>query len=192
MNIPEEIELCLTQISRLRWALQIASALSFLHNKNLFFVSLNPSTVWLKDDLSATLVELSGMAYKWEQGYGGTAEAYDAPGRYSDSWPDDQETWVKFFQDIYAFGSLLYFIIKEEDSPHRLATPMEFPDVCGIACDDVIWRCWHKEYTTMAEVSADLRVVVQGQGLEMLGEDDIVLDPSVIQLKGRDIFDEVA
>jgi len=67
---------------------------------------------------------------------------------------------------------------------------MEFPDVSRITGGDIIWKCWQKEYTTIVEVSDDLKELCTRQGLELLGEDDIVLDPSVSQLKGYDMFEE--
>jgi len=74
-------------------------------------------------------------------------------------------------------------------SSHRLATPMKFL-VSNFAGVDIVWKCWQKKYTTMAEVSMDLREFAERQGFEIWGEDDILLDSSVSQVKGHDIFGE--
>ena len=56
--------------------------------------------------------------------------------------------------------------------------------------DEIIRKCWMREFETMSEVVEALKVVIVGQGLEING-DDVVVDDSVGQFEGAGVFAEM-
>lgn len=151
------------------------------------FLHLSPSSVCLRNDLSAVLIDLSGATYHENLGSSSAAIAYDAPGRANSAWADDPDTWVKPWQDIFAFGSLLYFFMQERDPDYVCGGA--FPSLEGVEGKEIIDKCWQKRYANIGEVSRDLRAWVVREGLDMKGEDDIDVDESISTLKGTNEFE---
>jgi hypothetical protein len=152
---------------------------------------LGPSTVCLRDDLSAVLTQLYGCAYKENHGHVGIEEGYYAPGRPSVQQVQRPETWIQPSQDIFAFGSFLYYLVKGENPPFLHSVKLDYPSVEGLIGGAIVLKCWKMEYETMREVLQDLRRLIVEQGLA-IKEDDIDVDESVAQLQGYSYWVEMA
>jgi serine/threonine protein kinase len=131
---------CRLIICRLRWALNIASALAFLHTKNIVFEGLSPDTIHLRSNLSAALVNLDVAAYKEQPGSGGVADGYKSPDWLQMPLADQPETWITPSQDIYTFGSLLYYLLVEED-PEPWKDEEDMPELEENDLDEIIRKC---------------------------------------------------
>lgn len=174
-------------VFRLRWALNIASALAFLHSKNIIFEGLSPNTIHLRSDLSAALVDLDVAAYREQTGTSGIADGYRSPDWLEEPFPEQPETWLKPSQDIYAFGSLLYYLLLEED-PDPWDDEEDMPELEENDLDEIIRKCWVREFGSMDEVVDAVKAVVAQEGLELKGEDDVVVDISVERYEAVGIF----
>ncbi|PQE33367.1 serine threonine kinase protein [Rutstroemia sp. NJR-2017a WRK4] len=173
---------------RLRWALNIASALAFLHTKNIIFEGLSPDNINLRPDLSAALVNLDVAGYREQSGSDGTADGYGSPDWHGSPLSDEPETWIKPSQDIYAFGSLLYYLWMEDEpwaEEYNLMDDLEENDL-----DEIIRKCWVNEFGSMDEVVEAVKKLVAQEGLEMSGEDDIAVGASVEQFEAAGCFAE--
>ncbi|PQE20094.1 kinase-like domain protein [Rutstroemia sp. NJR-2017a BBW] len=169
---------------KLRWALNIASALAFLHTKNIIFEGLSPHNIELRSDLSAALVNLDAAAYREQPGSGGPELGYGSPDSHQSPLPDRPETWIKPSQDIYAFGSLLYYLWMEDDP----IAEEDMEDLEENDLDEIIRKCWVNEFGSMDEVLEAVKNVVAQEGLELSGEDDIAVDASVEQFEAAGYF----
>jgi hypothetical protein len=176
--------------TRLRWALNIASALAFLHTKSIIFEGLSPNTVHLRSDLSAALANLDVAAYKEQPGSDGVVDGYLSPDWFQKPLADQPETWIKASQDVFAFGSLLYFLMHEHD-PESFENEEDMPELKDGDMSDIIRKCWLKEYENMDEVVVALTDVVHEQGLELNGKDDIRVDSSAEQFEACGIFSQM-
>ncbi|TVY58561.1 Receptor-interacting serine/threonine-protein kinase, partial [Lachnellula suecica] len=136
---------------KLRWALNIASALAFLHTKSIIFEGLSPNTVHLRSDLSAVLVNLDVAAYKEQPGSDGVADGYLSPDWHQSPLADQPETWITTKQDVFAFGSLLYYLVEEED-PESFEGEDDMPELEEGGLGDIVRKCWLGEFETMDEV----------------------------------------
>lgn len=174
-------------IFRFRWALNIASALAFLHTKNIIFEGLSPNTIHLRSDLSAALVDLDVAAYREQPGSGGVEDGYRSPDWLEMPAQDQPETWIKPSQDIYAFGSFLYYLLMEEN-PDDWEDEEDMPELEENETDEIIRKCWIKEFTSMSEVVDAVKAVAVSEGLELIGDDDILVDASVEQFEAAGIF----
>ncbi|TVY23451.1 hypothetical protein LHYA1_G007894 [Lachnellula hyalina] len=153
---------------KLRWALNIASALAFLHTKNIVFEGLSPNTIRLRSDLSAALVDLDAAAYKEQTGSDGMADGYRCPDWVEAPLADQAETWITPSQDIYAFGSLMYYLLVEED-PEPWKDEEDMPELEENDLDEIIRKCWVREFGSMAEVVKAVKMIVAQEGLELSG-----------------------
>ncbi|KAH6710831.1 kinase-like domain-containing protein [Leptodontidium sp. MPI-SDFR-AT-0119] len=173
---------------KLRWALNIASALAFLHSKNIIFEGLSPNTVHLRADFSAALVNLDVAAYREQGGTDDIAIGYRGPDWDDCALAEQPETWITHRQDLYGFGSLLYYLLMEED-PNQWKDEEEMRDQLDEEdrMDEIIRKCWMREFGAMGEVVEALKGVIVRQGLEVCG-DDVVVDDSVERFEAAGIF----
>lgn len=173
---------------KFRWALNIASGLAFLHSKNIIFQGLSPNTVHLRADLSATLVNLDVAAYREQGGTDDIAIGYRSPDWDDCALAEQPETWITPRQDLYAFGSLLYYLLMEQD-PDQWEDEEEMRDQLDEEdeMDEIIRKCWMREFEAMSEVVEALKGVIVGQGLDVNG-DDVVVDDSVARFEAAGIF----
>ena len=69
----------------------------------------------LRADLSAALVKLDVAAYREQGGTDDIAIGYRSPDWDDCALAEEPETWITPRQDLYAFGSLLYYLLMEQD-----------------------------------------------------------------------------
>lgn len=145
----------------------------------------------LRADLSAALVKLDVAAYREQGGTDDIAIGYRSPDWDDCALAEEPETWITPRQDLYAFGSLLYYLLMEQD-PDQWEDEEEIGDQLDEEdeMDEIIRKCWMREFETMSEVVEALKVVIVGQGLEING-DDVVVDDSVGQFEGAGVFAEM-
>jgi len=118
-------------------------------------------------------------------------DGYLAPTQAACPIMERPETWVKPHYDIFAFGSILYYLIKGEDPPAINPAELNFAPVDGLLGAEIMMKCWKKEYSTMDEVLVAVKKLVVEQGLEVVG-DDIKVDESVKTLRGTNYWIEMA
>lgn len=173
-------------IRSLRWALNIASALTFFHTRDNVFEGLSPNTVHLRSDLSVALVNLDVAAYKEQAGSDGIADGYRSPDWFEEPLADQPQTWIIPSQDIYAFGSLLYYFLVEED-PEPWEGEEDMPELEENDLVEDIRNCWLKEFGSMNKVVEAVKKIVAQKGLELSGRIMLRLKLPLSTLRLEDI-----
>lgn len=134
------------------------------------------------------MVNLDVAAYKEQPGSGGVAEGYLSPEWEESPLVDMPETWITPSQDIFAFGSLIYYLMEERDPP-SWSEVEDMPESKEVRLGEIIRRCWMREFGSMDDVVSVLKEVIVEEGLELTDDgDDIVLDASVEQFEACGIF----
>ena len=54
--------------------------------------------------------------------------------------------------------------------------------------DEIIRKCWMKDFGSMDEVVKAVKGIVAQEGLELSGEDDVLVDASVERFEAAGIF----
>lgn len=151
---------------------------------------LGPSTVGVRDDISAVLTSLNGAAYEYTTGFSCPGDGFRAPDRPRQQFVLEPDTWVKPSQDIFAFGSFLYFLIKGESPPRVVPLDPVYPSSEGLLGSAIIEKCWKGEYKSMSEVFVAIKELIASQGLTVVG-DDVAVDRSVTELSGYSTWDDL-
>ncbi|XMA16524.1 hypothetical protein WAI453_009315 [Rhynchosporium graminicola] len=129
-------------------ALNVTTALAFLHKEDIILWGLSPNTVHLRSDLSASLVNLDVAAYKARTCSDSIEDSYRSPEWLEEPFPNQPETWIISSQDMYASGSLLYYLPNEED--HGLWEEEEdMPDLDDKNPNELVKNCWTREFRSM-------------------------------------------
>lgn len=129
-------------------------------------------------------------AYKEQPGSDGAADGYLSPDWWGNPLTEQPETWITTSQDIFAFGSFLYYLIEEQD-PVPFESEEDMPELEAGKLSDIIRKCWLKGYETMDEVVRTVTDVAVEEGLELDGEDDILVDSSVEHFEACGIFSKM-
>ncbi|KAK2796764.1 hypothetical protein FQN50_009445 [Emmonsiellopsis sp. PD_5] len=172
---------------RKEWMNDLAQAVAFLESLNLAHGDLRPENVLLDHDR----LKLSDFDCTAE--IGSDFEACIAPyGRVlnsneTDQGPSGSAGFLGPRTEQFALGSLYYLInygfevygdrcLTEDPKEHGpktvdLLRNMEFPKLDGDdpLIDNIINKCWHNKYSTVAELAAETQTLLTGAG-ETKGE----------------------
>ena len=169
---------------------QVASALDYIHGRNLLHLDMKPSNIMLNDSGEAVLVDF------------GVSKRYDESGHQTSSTPlDVSEGYAPIEQyesggmdqfspstDIYSLGATFYYLLTGSRPPKAsalLSESLSFPD--GIP--DGIRACIVRSMApgrkdrpqSMGEFLRLLETAVSGSGRKSVKDEDTVLDTPVVK-----------
>lgn len=129
---------------RLKWAKQAAEAVQAVHSADVVHCDISPRNFLVDSQLDLKISDFGGASLS-----GSKPSAY-ADTRYRPANASDPDLQPGFNEDIFALGSLLYFIMTGTDPYEEVpsdkvktAYKMEnFPDVSHLKYGSVIEQCW--------------------------------------------------
>lgn len=150
---------------RLKWALQAAEALAFIHQKSVLHCDISVGNLLLDRHLNVKLADFQGRLLNSDGTVlldGGSAEGARSSMPRLDLNHADQKT------DIFALGSAIYFIMtghppfpeldswRDREEIARRFEASQFPPLVGIQGGEVVRRCWAGQYESSESIVKDL------------------------------------
>lgn len=139
---------------RQRWVLQAAEALAAIHAVGVTHNDVAPRNFLLDENLDLRICDFAGSSLP-----GGTYSTC-APGPRYESRPWSRGYVPTQTDDIFALGSVMYFVmageepysdLDDEEVEHRFEN-QDFPASNHLGCGTVIQDCWHGRLTTTKHV----------------------------------------
>ncbi|RFU34934.1 hypothetical protein B7463_g1423, partial [Scytalidium lignicola] len=136
----------ITSELRTKWAKQAAEGLRVVHSFEIVHCDVSPRNFLLDSNLDIQICDFAGASISSSK-----SSAYqDTRFRSPDSKWEDPPSYK---DDIFGFGSLIYFICTGKqpygeipsDRVDMLYTQREFPNVSHLPCGRVIEQCWHQQ-----------------------------------------------
>ncbi|EFY84420.1 hypothetical protein MAC_09522 [Metarhizium acridum CQMa 102] len=129
---------------RQRWAIQAARALADVHAAQVIHCDVTPRNFLLNADLDLRISDFAGCSIAGSPPLVAPGPRYLPPG-----WSWNRKAVEA--DDIFALGSVLYFIIVgiepyadlEEEEVEELFQGAKFPHVDQLSCGGIIQDCWH-------------------------------------------------
>ncbi|RDA94430.1 hypothetical protein CP533_2259 [Ophiocordyceps camponoti-saundersi (nom. inval.)] len=140
---------------RLRWFVQIAEALKFIHSSGVVHGDLSSANVFLDADLNAKVADFAGSSLDQSPLLIESSACYQCP-----------EAPLSVKGDLFAFGSLVYEIITgrepyqglDGDEIRHLYSRKTFPDTKPLGgLGSIIEKCWHGEYSGCDDMLQELK-----------------------------------
>ncbi|TQV94687.1 Protein kinase-like domain [Cordyceps javanica] len=148
---------------RERWTLQAASALSVLHAADVIHCDVAPRNFLLDKSLGLHIADFAGSSIAGSEPTIAAGARYQPPG------------WIwhrppKVADDIFALGSVMYFIMVgeepysglPEEDVERLIQEANYPEVSHLVCGAIIRGCWDGSLETAGQV-VDCLATLYGQ-----------------------------
>lgn len=143
-------------LTKITWAEQAASAIAFLHSKNVQHGDISCNNIFLDEGLNAKLGDFAGSSID--------GQPYLTVYETSHYLPDVTSVSVK--REIFALGSTFYEIITghkpfegtDDCTIENLFRKGHFPDLQSLpALGQVILRCWKQQYDAAEAVLRDVQ-----------------------------------
>lgn len=140
---------------RLRWAVQVTDALSFLHAAGVIHGDLTCNNVFLDADLDAKLADFAGSSLDGSPLLVVVTQSH--------AYPGDK---LSVRGDLFALGSVLYEIVSgsrpcaelPDHTIEELYAKGEFPDTRAFGrTGTIIQDCWLGHYDAAGSVARDLK-----------------------------------
>lgn len=137
---------------RIKWSIQAAEALAFIHSRGVIHCDIHPNNFLLDEALNLQLCDFSGSLFGNLDGTGMESIRFFLP-------RDPLATPTKR-SDLFALGSAIYFIISGCEPYNTLTenevtaryTRGDFPAIDSIPCGRVIMSCWKGDLKDANEV----------------------------------------
>jgi serine/threonine protein kinase len=151
---------------RLKWALQAADGLAYVHAKNVLHCDVSVGNLLLDSDLNIKLSDFQGRLLHPNGTVildGGAAESTMS------SMPRPDRNYCDRKTDIFALGTAIYFMITghppfpdldtidDEDEIQRRFEGGEFPPLEQRQGGDVVRKCWTGAYESATKIMLDLQ-----------------------------------
>ncbi|KAK8146811.1 hypothetical protein G3M48_002540 [Beauveria asiatica] len=138
---------------RKHWTLQAASAVSVLHAADVIHCDVTPRNFILDKSLDLHIADFAGSSVAGSERTIAAGARYQPPG-----WG-----WhlpAKAADDIFALGSVMYFIMVGEEpysglleeDVERLFREAKYPTVSHLFCGAIIQGCWNGSLETAGQV----------------------------------------
>ena len=153
---------------RLEWCKQLVDTLSFVHSKRVIHCDICLQNIFLDENFNIILADFQGLFLSSVSGQplldGMTRECAKA------YMPRENLYVVNVQTDLFAVGSAIYHIIaghevfpeldsiNDEDVITARFINGEFPNNDYVA-SHIVEKCWRGEYSSAAEISADIAAV---------------------------------
>lgn len=132
----------LDERSRLQLATDAAEAIALLHKASVIHCDIRPANFLLSQEQRLCVIDFAGSGLNGQDGTVFEDLRYCLP-RPLEAPATERE-------DIFALGSLIYFIFKgqaphsdkEDGDVEQLFSTGCYPSVCGLVCEDIILGCW--------------------------------------------------
>jgi serine/threonine protein kinase len=152
-NLRQALELG-QSIYTLKWVLQIAEGLDFIHKRGVIHHDLNPRNILISATENIVLCDFGGSSLNGKKPPGECGEIRFFPYHRNGTVQDDH----------FAFGSVLYematrempYAELEEEQVLSLYKKMSFPSVTHIQIGSIIINCWTGHYKTTEHLFNDL------------------------------------
>jgi serine/threonine protein kinase len=158
---------------RLRWIIQLAEGIAYLHSHSIVWVDCHLNNVLLTDDLDVVLSDFAGSRIDDER------QSVQPPPCYLLPCLLEHDVLCPVTQDLFAFGTCV-FILLSLKLPHRSQSystdiSITFEDLLWIAerhqagdfdslseetfpgLAEVVEKCWRLEYASMEQVVEHIR-----------------------------------
>jgi serine/threonine protein kinase len=134
----------------LNWALQLLSALKFIHSHNILYGTLDVQNCWLSSGTSLLLAGFMDAEFRDGYGYWGRSSVHN----------------ISVKSDIYSWAFFIYRLMtNNHDWPDSGDVPSEIP------ASDVLRKCCTQQYEDAEQVLVDFRAVILGKGYELDGDE---------------------
>ncbi|OQD65448.1 hypothetical protein PENPOL_c006G07162 [Penicillium polonicum] len=148
---------------KLKWAYQIAQAVSLLHSNGIIHCDIKPRNLLLDATLNIKIIDFSGSSLDWSKPASGEGTRFYLPRHWRD--PPTVAT------DLFALGSTLYGVFQgtspyEEvpsDQVEELFKRKEFPNVSAIPCGQIIKQCWLSHVDSAEHGQAFIRDIIRSK-----------------------------
>ncbi len=139
------------------WMVEAANALTVVHTTGAVHCDVTPRNFLLGKDLHLRIADFGGSSISGSPSTITTSPRFQRPG-----WRWDHKPEMK--DDIFALGSLLYFIetgsepypdVSDEVVQERFCAH-EFPDLSGLESREVIQRCWTGDWKRTEDIAYTL------------------------------------
>lgn len=157
---------------RLKWSLQAAEGVAFIHSKNVIHCDITLGNLLLDPNLDIKLSDFEGKLLSPD---GKVVLDGGAQVNILSSMPRDDPDYCDQKTDIFALGTAIYSMITghrlfpdldpidEEEEVRRRFNSAEFPVLEAGQGGDVIRKCWTGGYMLAAEVVSDLQSLLSRQ-----------------------------
>jgi serine/threonine protein kinase len=148
---------------KLKWAYQIAQAVSLLHSNGIIHCDIKPRNFLLDATLNIKIIDFSGSSLDGSKPASGEGTRFYLPRHWRD--PPTVAT------DLFALGSTLYEVFQgnspyEEipsDQVEEYFKRKEFPNVSAIPCGQIIKQCWLSQVDSAEHVQAFMRDIIRSK-----------------------------
>lgn len=145
---------------KLKWAYQIAQAVSLMHSNGIIHCDIKPRNFLLDATLNIKIIDFSGSSLDGSNPASGEGTRFYLPRHWRD--PPTEAT------DLFALGSTLYEVFQgtspyEETSSDQvevLFKRKEFPPVSAIPCGQIIQQCWLSQVDSAEHVQGSIRDII--------------------------------
>lgn len=144
---------------RLRWCIQLASAVAHLHSLDVYHCDINLTNLLVDDSLNIQLCDFAGSCLGHETPLAFT----NAIGRHPAIASDSHDTWTRELlraNDIFAVATTFYCLFTgttphaalPKELVHQRYLARDFPATKDIPLGDLIMDCWMDRVSEMEEV----------------------------------------
>ncbi|CAG8001592.1 unnamed protein product [Penicillium olsonii] len=148
---------------KLKWAYQIAQAVSLLHSNGIIHCDIKPRNFLLDATLNIKIIDFSGSSLDGSKPASGEGTRFYLPRHWRD--PPTVTT------DLFALGSTLYEVFQgtspyEEipsDQVEERFKRKEFPDVSGMPYGQIIKQCWLSQVDSAEHMQAFMRDIIRSK-----------------------------
>ena len=171
-----------------KYALQVASALDYMHKKNMCHYDLKPGNIMLSSDDNAMLIDF-GIAKNYDNS--GQETSTTPPGLTKGYAPLEQYTSVTEFSpliDVYSLGATLYAMLTGHTPPE----PMKWIGGNFTECPaGVSASLWNIVRTAMAVASKDRPTMEQLHQLLLAPDEPVAMAGEEETVYGEDLKEDV-